>query len=141
MTIFQKDVNQTTWEYKVTTVSVSIITYLVALAFVLFVQRKDIKRMFLTWRYSIRDRSPVEGKHSPARGAPAGPASSPRESKSPADGANNNSGPHQGAKEGENTADEGIGDAAKTQPFWHNWARVSPSRRANSQVPDKDSLA
>ena len=50
MTIFQKrDQVETTWEYEVMTVSVSIITYVVAAASIIAVNWRHVKRSSLKW--------------------------------------------------------------------------------------------
>jgi hypothetical protein len=50
MSIFQKDdASETRWEYKVTTVSVSLFTYLVALISMIAVNWANIKHMYSKW--------------------------------------------------------------------------------------------
>jgi hypothetical protein len=61
MTIFQKNVDQTTQEYKVTTVVVSLITYLAALVSIIVVNWAHIKRKVLPW-WTSPTSSPVKDK-------------------------------------------------------------------------------
>jgi len=60
MSIFQKDVDQTTREYKITTVVVSLITYLVALISIIAVNWDHIKRKVLLWWNTPPTRNPLE---------------------------------------------------------------------------------
>jgi hypothetical protein len=55
MTIFQKDINQTTREYKITTVVVSLITYLVALISIIAVNWDHIERKMPLWWMVARE--------------------------------------------------------------------------------------
>jgi hypothetical protein len=73
MTIFQKDnTAETTWDYKVTTVSVSLLTYLVAIVSIMAVNWEHVKRNCLKWwRRLASCFSTAEGSAGPAQGEQA----------------------------------------------------------------------
>ncbi len=73
LTIFQKDIAETTWEYMVTTVSVSVLTYLVAIASVIAVDWGRVRRRYLRWRHRASDDSTEGVSAKPAPAAQDGP--------------------------------------------------------------------
>jgi hypothetical protein len=84
MTIFQKSVEQTTREYKITTVVVSLITYLIALLSIIAVNWvAHSKPHILQWRKSGHENAPVKTNldAAPEPTQPAGPVPTSQESK------------------------------------------------------------
>lgn len=79
MAIFQKDnAAQTTWEYKITTVSVSLLTYLVAIASVIAVDWEHVKHRCVQWWQRLASHyKPTPGVKSTS--APATPEPKPEE--------------------------------------------------------------
>ncbi|PMD38647.1 hypothetical protein L207DRAFT_42246 [Hyaloscypha variabilis F] len=91
MTIFQKDVDQTTREYKITTVVVSLITYLVALISIIAVNWDHLKRKFHLWWNTPQTKVPVEDNSTskpqvpPVGPTPESPAPRPEDNENKAE--------------------------------------------------------
>jgi hypothetical protein len=120
MTIFQKSVNQTTREYKITTVVVSLITYLVALLSMIFVNRHHIKRKIdhLMWK---QEKGCEKGKSDSAPEQPAGPVPTSQEAR-PGDTEKNTTSSNE-PQDLESAINEGASEAAKFRSSWHKWRK------------------
>ncbi|KAE9372640.1 hypothetical protein N431DRAFT_244483 [Stipitochalara longipes BDJ] len=124
MTIFQKSVDQTTHEYKVTTVVVSLITYLVAIASVIAVDWVHIKRIILKWRDFVLKKSSVNGNSDPET-VPENPAGPSHKSR-PGDN-EKKSGQSNAPQDVESAIDEEAGQATKSRFSWQKWLSKLPS--------------
>ena len=130
MAIFQKDnAAETTWEYKITTVSVSLLTYLVVIASVIAVDWEHVKHKCIEWwqRLALH--------YKPAPGAKTSPAPATAEPK-PEEVAKvgNLAGSTSGAKDPEN----GAGKAVKRRFPWFPLPRNSSHQQAKGKEPDLD---
>ena len=133
MTIFQKDnAAETTWEYKITTVSVSLLTYLVVIASVIAVDWEHVKHKCIEWwqRLALH--------YKPAPGAKTSPAPATAEPK-PEEVAKvgNLAGSTSGAKDLETVVDEEVGEAVKHRFPWFTLPRDSSRRQAKGKEPDR----
>lgn len=119
MTIFQKSVEQTTREYKVTTVVVSLITYLVALLSIIAVNWAATKHHILKWRKFGHEKTPVKANlhAAPKPAQPAGPAPTSQEPKT--GDTEEKSGPR-GELQDIESASNG---ADKRSKFWSRWRK------------------
>jgi hypothetical protein len=131
MTIFQKDVHQTTREYKITTVVVSLITYLVALVSIIAVNWAHIKRkikrkiplikrkVILWWNSPPKDNP---AKDSSGSGASAQSAS--QSGKAPVSKSEDKGKQPETSNEKvdeESGIIEGTGESSKPRSPWHLW--------------------
>ena len=134
MTIFQKDNDaETTWEYKVTTVSVSLLTYLVAIVSIIAVDWEHVKHKCVGWwRRLVSLYSPSEGIAGPALDAQASSAETTADPKP--EEAGNLAGSTSGAKDPEN----GAGKAVKRRFPWFPLPRNSSHQQAKGKEPDLD---
>ena len=119
MTIFQKDIDQTTREYKITTVVVSLITYLVALISIIAVNWDHIKRKFLLWWNTPQTKGPEDNSASKTQAPPVGPtpkspASRPEDNKKKAEAKDKQ-------VDVESGVNEGAGESSKPKPHWKIW--------------------
>jgi hypothetical protein len=134
MTIFQKDnTAETTWEYKVTTVSVSLLTYLVAIASIIAVNWNHVKvkqKSVQWWQRLASHYRPAPCMQ--ASPAPATPESKPEE-------AGILTGSTSGAKDPENGVDEEVGEVVKRRFPWFALPRDSRRRQAKGKEPDRGS--
>jgi hypothetical protein len=117
MTIFQKDVVQTTQEYKVTTVIVSLITYLVALLSVVTIDWTHNKRRILKWWQSGIDN--INGISDRVSAPTATPPSISLGSKR--GDTEKKSGQGAELKDLESANNERASNATKSRPSWHIW--------------------
>ncbi|KAI1735430.1 hypothetical protein F4680DRAFT_304494 [Xylaria scruposa] len=65
--IFQKDVTQTKWEYKVAIVSVSLLTYLTAFASIIAVDWEGFKKRFTSWWRLVANPSVASEERGPLK--------------------------------------------------------------------------
>lgn len=135
MTIFQKDIEQTTQEYKITTVVVSLITYLVALISIIAVNWDHIKRRIPLWWDSAKaterksllwlsilltNGSVKASVASVPQVPPLGPTA-----KSPASRSGKGKSPEASNEkvDVESGINERAGESSKANPSWHIWRR------------------
>jgi hypothetical protein len=119
MTIFQKDIDQTTREYKITTVVVSLITYLVALISIIAVNWDHTKRKFLLWWNTPQTKGPEDNSASKTQAPPVGPtpkspASRPEDNEKKAEAKDKQ-------VDVESGVNEGAGESSKPKPHWKIW--------------------
>jgi hypothetical protein len=124
MTIFQKSITQTTREYKITMIVVSLITYLVALLSMIFVNRDHIKRK-IYHLMSGQEKGPVKGDPdsvpAPVPVQPADPVPTSQEPR-PRD-TEKKTGSSNEPQDLESAINEGASEAAKFRSSWHKWRK------------------
>ena len=131
MAIFQKtDAAETRREYKVTTVSVSLLTYLVAIASIIAVNWVHVKQRCVRWwqLLALHYRSISAAMASPA---PTSPESKPED-------VGNLTGSTSEAKDpGKSVIDEEVGQAVNRRFTWFALPRDSSRRQAKGKEPDR----
>jgi hypothetical protein len=123
MTIFQKSVDQTTREYKVTMVVVSLITYLVALLSVIAVNWPHNKNKVLKWWKTRLQHTPVKDNSdtAPIPAQAAGSAPIPQESKTR--DTERKAGPSNEQQDLESASNEEGGKRARFRSWWQKRAK------------------
>jgi len=117
MTIFQKDVDQTTREYKITTVVVSLITYLVALISVIAVDWDHIKRKVLLWWNTSRSKGHVDDNPTSVTGVTP-PSPTPKSPESRTEDNEKNVEASNEQVDVERGVNEGTGESSKPKHSW-----------------------
>jgi hypothetical protein len=122
MTIFQKSIDQTTREYKTTTVVVSLITYLVALLSIIAVNWDHIKRK-IPHLTSGQEKGAMKGNpdSAPVPVQPANPVPTSEESR-PGNTEKKTASSSE-PQDLESAINEGASEAAKLRSSWHKWRK------------------
>ncbi|RWA05198.1 hypothetical protein EKO27_g9912 [Xylaria grammica] len=139
MEIFQKDVAQTKWEYKVSVVSVSLLTYLVAFTSIVVVDWEGFKHKYLRWWGNFKGRYPWWRKpasnDSTAQGV-AAPSADERVKHAPVQPASESSEAEPGV--GVKTPATEAPKATRYRLPRYHWAEKPTRRQEKGKAPESD---